>query len=169
MRRAAKPEQQAALEELVAFVNECNKEEVSVMEEENGVVGESESIKENGTVKESESLEDNQPIKDSESLKDDQSSKDNESIQNNESSKDVMTEEPTDSHSSKDNPRVPTTPTKRSPLSSTHTPILESRLSAKKRSSHMTTPESSKKRKVVQSDSDCLVCCHCSIFLSTNS
>lgn len=36
MRRAAKPEQQAALEELVAFVNECNKEEVTVMEEEGG-------------------------------------------------------------------------------------------------------------------------------------
>ena len=63
-----------------------------------------------------------------------------------------------DNASSKPQP-VPTTPTKQFSCSAMHTPILESRLSAKKRSSHMTTPEATKKRKIVQSDSDSLVCC----------
>ena len=63
-----------------------------------------------------------------------------------------------DNATSKPQP-VPTTPTKQSSCSTIHTPILESRLSAKKRSSHMTTPEATKKRKIVQSDSDSLVCC----------
>lgn len=49
MRRAAKPEQQAALEELVAFVNECNKEEVTVMEEEGGVKNGETGVKESGS------------------------------------------------------------------------------------------------------------------------
>lgn len=116
----------------MAFVNECNKKDVSVMEE-SGVVKESDVNKESELSKEKESKKDNKSPE--------------------------ITEEPRENESTNETQPVPTTPTKRSSLSATHTPILESRLSAKKRSSHMTTPESTKKRKVVQSDSDSPVCC----------
>lgn len=166
MRRAAKPEQQAALEELVAFVNECNKEEVTVMEEEGGETGGKEvsKEKENGSSKEREVTNEASKSGVGEALKEviEESKKGvDESKEGVDESKEA-TNQSNDNASSNPQP-VPTTPTKRSTRSSTHTPILESRLSAKKRSSHMTTPEATKKRKVVQSDSDFPVCFYQSI------
>ena len=147
MRRAAKPEQQAALEELVAFVNECNKEEVTVMEEEGGVKDGETGVKESGS---SSASSKNGVGESSKEVID-------ESKEGVDESNEAMNQS-NDNASSKPQP-VPTTPTKQSSCSTMHTPILESRLSAKKRSSHMTTPEATKKRKIVQSDSDSLVCC----------
>ena len=156
MRRAAKPEQQAALEELVAFVNECNKEEVTVMEEEGGVKesGSSSASSKNGVGESSKEV-----IGESSKNGVGESSKEviDESKEGVDESNEAMNQS-NDNASSKPQP-VPTTPTKQSSCSAMHTPILESRLSAKKRSSHMTTPEATKKRKIVQSDSDSLVCC----------
>ena len=147
MRRAAKPEQQAALGELVAFVNECNKEEVTVMEEEGGVKNGETGVKESGS---SSASSKNGVGESSKEVID-------ESKEGVDESNEAMNQS-NDSASSKPQP-VPTTPTKQSSCSAMHTPILESRLSAKKRSSHMTTPEATKKRKIVQSNSDSLVCC----------
>lgn len=154
MRRAAKPEQQAALEELVAFVNECNKEEVTVMEEEGGVKNGETGVKESGS-----SSASSNGVGESSKNGVGESSKEviDESKEGVDESNEAMNQS-NDSASSKPQP-VPTTPTKQSSCSAMHTPILESRLSAKKRSSHMTTPEATKKRKIVQSDSDSLVCC----------
>ena len=151
MRRAAKPEQQAALEELVAFVNECNKEEVTVMEEESGS---SSASSKNGVGESSKN-----GVGESSKNGVGESSKEviDESKEGVDESNEAMNQS-NDNASSKPQP-VPTTPTKQSSCSAMHTPILESRLSAKKRSSHMTTPEATKKRKIVQSDSDSLVCC----------
>ena len=163
MRRAAKPEQQAALEELVAFVNECNKEEVTVMEEEGGVKNGETGVKESGSSSASSKNGVGASSKNGvgESSKNGvgESSKEviDESKEGVDESNEAMNQS-NDSASSKPQP-VPTTPTKQSSCSAMHTPILESRLSAKKRSSHMTTPEATKKRKIVQSDSDSLVCC----------
>ena len=163
MRRAAKPEQQAALEELVAFVNECNKEEVTVMEEEGGVKDGETGVKESGSSSASSKNGVGESSKNGvgESSKNGvgESSKEviDESKEGVDESNEAMNQS-NDNASSKPQP-VPTTPTKQSSCSAMHTPILESRLSAKKRSSHMTTPEATKKRKIVQSDSDSLVCC----------
>ena len=163
MRRAAKPEQQAALEELVAFVNECNKEEVTVMEEEGGVKDGETGVKESGSSSASSKNGVGESSKNGvgESSKEviGESSKEviDESKEGVDESNEAMNQS-NDNASSKPQP-VPTTPTKQSSCSAMHTPILESRLSAKKRSSHMTTPEATKKRKIVQSDSDSLVCC----------
>ena len=163
MRRTAKPEQQAALEELVAFVNECNKEEVTVMEEEGGVKNGETGVKESGSSNASSKNGVGESSKEviGESSKEviGESSKEviDESKEGVAESNEAMNQS-NDNASSKPQP-VPTTPTKQSSCSAMHTPILESRLSAKKRSSHMTTPEATKKRKIVQSDSDSLVCC----------
>ena len=155
MRRAAKPEQQAALEELVAFVNECNKEEVTVMEEEGGVKEGETGVKESG----SSSASSKNGVGESSKEVIGETSKEviDESKEGVDESNEAMNQS-NDNATSKPQP-VPTTPTKQSSCSAMHTPILESRLSAKKRSSHMTTPEATKKRKIVQSDSDSLVCC----------
>ena len=163
MRRAAKPEQQAALEELVAFVNECNKEEVTVMEEEGGVKDGETGVKESGSSSASSKNGVGESSKNGvgESSKNGVGESSREVIDESKEGVDESNEamnQSNDNASSKPQP-VPTTPTKQSSCSAMHTPILESRLSAKKRSSHMTTPEATKKRKIVQSDSDSLVCC----------